>query len=137
MTTPDPRAIEKHLAELEPPKRALVERYYARVPGLVPDAEIGLSYAMPCYLYRGKGLMSVMGTRSGVSVIAYSGTAAKQLRANHPDAGLDISEGGGSIRVTLAAPLADELFDELVRLRVAELDARAPTPTDTHRSADP
>ena len=117
MTAEEPQAIADYLADVEQDKRRIIEGYYARVPGLVPDAVIGRSYAMPAYLYRGKGLVSVMATRTGLSVIPFSGSVAHQLP------GLDTSEKAGSIRITVAEPLSLEVFDEVVRLRRAEIDA--------------
>ncbi|WP_017933542.1 iron chaperone [Nocardioides sp. Iso805N] len=125
MTAAEPRAIEEYLAGLEPAKREPVERYYARAADLIEAVQVGRSYAMPCYLYRGKGLISVMATQQGLSVIPFSGSVTQQLRAAHADAALDLSEGSGSIRITLASPLPDALFDELIRLRAAEIDAKA------------
>lgn len=119
MTEAEPRAIDDYLAEVDPEKRHLIESYYARVVDLVPDAVVGRSYAMPAYLYRGKGLVSVMATKTGLSVIPFSGAVAQQLP------GLDTSEKAGSIRVTVASPLPLEVFDEVVRLRRAEIDAKA------------
>lgn len=119
MTAVEPGAIEDYLAQVATQKRDLIARYYARVPGLVPEAEEGRSYAMPAYLYRGKGLVSVMETKRGVSVIPFSGAVSRQLPGD-----LDISEGAGAIRFTVAEPLPLEVFDEVVRLRRAELDAR-------------
>lgn len=119
MTTEEPQAILDYLADLPVDKRRLVETYYARVEELVPDAVIGRSYAMPAYLYRGKGLVSVMATRSGLSVIPFSGSVAGQLP------GLDTSEKAGSIRVSVAEPLPVEVFDEVVKLRRAEIDGAA------------
>jgi uncharacterized protein YdhG (YjbR/CyaY superfamily) len=118
VTNEEPQAIEDYLSDVEPEKRRIIEGYYARVPGLVPDAVVGRSYAMPAYLYRGKGLISVMATRSGISVIPFSGSVAQQLP------GLDTSEKAGSIRVSVAEPLPVDVFDEVVRLRRAEIDAK-------------
>ncbi|GAA1959147.1 hypothetical protein GCM10009798_18350 [Nocardioides panacihumi] len=117
MTTEEPQAIADYLADVEPDKRRLIEDYYSRVPGLVPDAVVGRSYAMPAYLYRGKGLVSVMATRTGVSVIPFSGSVAHQLP------GVDTSEKAGSIHVDLADPLPVDVFEQVVRLRRAEIDA--------------
>jgi len=119
MTAEDPQAVAAYLAELEPERRRLVETYYARVPELVPEAVVGRSYAMPAYLYRGKGLVSVMATKAGLSVIPFSGSVAQRLP------GLDTSEKAGSIRMTVAEPLPGDVFDEVVRLRRAEIDAHA------------
>jgi uncharacterized protein YdhG (YjbR/CyaY superfamily) len=122
VTTAEPLAIADYLADVDVARRALIEHYYARVPGLVDGVEIGRSYAMPCYLHRGKGLISVMATRPGLSVIPFSGAVTQQLQGAHGS--LDVSAGSGSIRVTVAAPLPDTLFDELVRLRAAEIEAK-------------
>lgn len=122
MTATEPRAIADYLAELDTARRGLIEHYYARVPDLVADVEIGRSYAMPCYLQRGKGLISVMATKPGLSVIPFSGAVTQQLQGAHGS--LDVSAGSGSIRITVATPLPDALFDELVRLRAAEIEAR-------------
>jgi uncharacterized protein YdhG (YjbR/CyaY superfamily) len=119
VTAEDPDAIAGYLDEVEPDKRRLIETYYARVLELVPDAVVGRSYAMPAYLYRGKGLISVMATRAGLSVIPFSGAVAQQLP------GLDTSEKAGSIRTTVGEPLPVDVFDEVVRLRRAEIDGAA------------
>ena len=119
MTSAEPGAIEDYLSDVDPEKRPIIERYYARVPVLVPDAVVGRSYAMPAYLYRGLGLVSVMATKAGLSVIPFSGSVAQQLP------GLDTSEKAGSIRIAVADPLPVDAFDEIVRLRRAEIDARA------------
>ncbi|GAB7007620.1 hypothetical protein JCM18899A_50950 [Nocardioides sp. AN3] len=117
MTSVEPGAIEDYLAEVEPAKRALIETYYARVVELVPEAVVGRSYAMPAYLYRGKGLVSVMATKAGLSVIPFSASVAHQLP------GVDTSEKAGSIHVDLADPLPVDVFEQVVRLRRAEIDA--------------
>jgi uncharacterized protein YdhG (YjbR/CyaY superfamily) len=119
VTSVEPQAIEDYLAEVDPAKRALIASYYARVAELVPEAVVGRSYAMAAYLYRGKGLVSVMATKTGLSVIPFSGAVAQQIP------GLDTSEKAGSIRLTVAEPLPVEVFDEVVRLRRVEIDAKA------------
>lgn len=109
--------IERYLADLAPEKRSLIERLYARVPPLVPDAVVARKYAMPCYAYRGKGLISLMATKAGISAIPYSGAVNRRLPGEH-----DLSAGSGSLHFTVEAPITDELFDELVRLRKLEID---------------
>jgi uncharacterized protein YdhG (YjbR/CyaY superfamily) len=119
MTAEEPEAITGYLVDVEPEKRAVIESYYARVPALVPEAVVGRSYAMPAYLYRGKGLVSVMATKAGLSVIPFSGDVARQIP------GLDTSAKAGSVHVAVDDPLPLVVFDEIVRLRRAEIDAAA------------
>lgn len=109
--------IEDYLATVAPEKRALMERLYARVPGLVPEAEVARKYAMPCYAYHGKGLVSLMATKAGISVIPYSGAVNRALPGEH-----DLSAGAGSLHFTVEAPIADQVFDRIVMLRKREID---------------
>ena len=117
MTREDSAAIADYLAGIDPDKRALIERYYDRVAALVPEAVIGRSYAMAGYLYRGQGLISIMATKAGISIIPFSGAIAGLIP------GLDTSGKGGSIYVTMTAPLPEAIIEEIVRLRRTEIDA--------------
>ena len=110
--------LDDYLATVSPEKRALIEHYYARVTALVPEAVPGRKYAMPCYVHRGKGLLSVMATKAGLSIIPFSGTVGRESAGD-----FEVSAGGGSLHCTPEHPFPDDAFDELVRRRVAEIEA--------------
>lgn len=88
---------------------------------LVPDAVEGRSYAMPALLYRGKGLIATMQTAKHLALYPFSGKVVAQV-AERLD-GFSLSSG--AIRFNVAQPLPADVLDDVVRLRVAEIDAAA------------
>lgn len=109
--------IDDYLATVTPEKRELIARLYRRVTALVPEAVVARKYAMPCYAYRGKGLVSLMATKDGISAIPFSGSVNRALPGHH-----DLSAGAGSLHFTVEEPVSDDLFDQLVTLRKQEID---------------
>jgi len=124
MTEIDPAAIDDYLASLDDDQQHVLDHYYSRVPAIVPDAVVGVSYAMPCYLHRGKGLVSVMATRGGYSFIPFSGSLLPAL-ADEFGVELDLSEKSGTVRVKPDELLPDDLFDRMVELRRDQIDVQA------------
>jgi uncharacterized protein YdhG (YjbR/CyaY superfamily) len=108
--------VMDYLAGVEPARRALIEHYYDLAHELFPEAVPGTKYAMACYTLRGKGLISVMATQAGLSVIPFSGSLNSQVARD-----FEVSEGGGSLYCTVERPLPDAVFCELVRLRAAQI----------------
>ncbi|MEI7059213.1 DUF1801 domain-containing protein [Nocardioides sp. CCNWLW239] len=108
--------VMDYLSGIEPAKRALIEHYYELVRELFPEAVPGKKYAMACYTLRGKGLVSVVATKAGLSVIPFSGSLNAQVAGE-----FEVSEGGGSLYCTVEHPLPDDAFSELVRLRAAQI----------------
>lgn len=116
MTDPVTDPVTAYLDGVEPAKRALIEHYYALVREVAPEAEPARKYAMACYALRGKGLISVMATKPGLSIIPFIGTLNAVVAGD-----FGISAGGGSLHCTVELPLPDEAFIELVRLRAAQI----------------
>lgn len=108
--------VSDYLADVEPARRAVIEHYYGLVRDQFPDAVPGTKYAMACYTLRGKGLISVVATKAGLSVIPFSGSLNSQVAGD-----FEVSEGGGSLYCTAERPLPDDAFTELVRLRAAQI----------------
>ena len=116
--TPDP--IAEQLLSLPTDQREVLAPYWARAAELVPAAVPGLSYGMPALRHLGKGLVSLMPTKAGFSVYPYSSAIVATIMARHPGHG----HTKGSIHFTAAAPLPFDLFDDLVRARLQELEAK-------------
>lgn len=108
--------VASYLEGVAADKRAVIEHYYGLVRELVPEAVPDRRYAMPCYALDGKGLISVMATKAGLSIIPFSGSLNAQVAGD-----FGVSAGGGSLYCTAARPLPDEAFVVLVRLREAEI----------------
>ena len=88
---------------------------------LVPEAVEGRSYAMPALLYQGKGLIATMQTAKHLAVYPFSGKVVSQVAERL--AGFSLSSG--AIRFSVGQPLPDDVLDDIVRLRVAEIEAAA------------
>lgn len=108
--------VTAYLDGVEPGRRALIEHYYALVRELVPEAVPDRKYAMACYALGGKGLIAVMATTPGLSIIPFSGSLNARVAGD-----FGVSEGGGSLHCTVARPLPDDAFAELVGLRAAQI----------------
>jgi uncharacterized protein YdhG (YjbR/CyaY superfamily) len=118
MTAADAKAIDDYLAKQPENDRSIISPYYEHARKLVPTAEPGHSYGMAALLYKGKGLVSLMTTAKGYSVIPFSGQVHKHI------SGLKTSEKGGSIYFTADDPLPMDTFDEILRARIAEIDSK-------------
>jgi uncharacterized protein YdhG (YjbR/CyaY superfamily) len=88
---------------------------------VVPVAEEGMSYGMPALLYKGKGFLSCMVTKAGLSFYPYSGKVVETL-------GEKLKEfecTTGSIHFTVEHQIPDEIIIEAIKLKIAEIDERA------------
>jgi uncharacterized protein YdhG (YjbR/CyaY superfamily) len=55
--------IDEYLASLSGKDKQVIEHMYAVVREMVPDATEELSYAMPAFKYKGKGLVAIMANK--------------------------------------------------------------------------
>ncbi|MEJ3405532.1 DUF1801 domain-containing protein [Rathayibacter sp. YIM 133350] len=112
--------VDDYLATLEPRVGALFGRIRDRVYVLVPEVVQGTSYAMPAYLYHGKGLLATMQAAKHLALYPYSGQV---LTALGPDLD-EFSHTQGTLRFSLEHPPSDALVDRIIQLRRAEIDEK-------------
>lgn len=112
--------VDDYLADLADSDRAVVQHLYDVARSVAPAAEQGRKYAMPCLVYAGKGLISVMHTRKHLAIYPFSGTVLPELAAEL--AGFDRTEG--TLRFQADAPPSDALVRSIVDLRRAQIDGR-------------
>lgn len=115
----DAAAVDAYLAALPAEQRELLGRLRARVKALVPEAEEFISYAMPAFRRDGRGFLWYAGWKRHCSV--YPLTDA--FIAAHADELAGYGRTKGSLHFSAAQPLSDALVDDLVRSRLADLDA--------------
>jgi len=113
-------SIAEFIASLGSERASVLAPYFARARELVPDAVDGVSYGMPALKLGDKGLLSLMPTKAGFSAYPYSSDVVAAVMARHPG----IEHTKGSVHFTAAELLPLAVLDDLVRTRVAELDAR-------------
>lgn len=115
----DTSPIDAYLATLPADQRDALERLRAQVTRLVPDAAETISYGMPTFKLDGRALLWYAGWKNHLSI--YPLTDA--FLAAHADELAGYGRTKGSVHFTPEAPLPDSLFEELVKGRLADLEA--------------
>ena len=113
----DPR-IDAYLAALPPNQRASLEGLRARIARHVPDAVETIGYGMPAFKLDSRGLIWFAGWKAHCSI--YPLTDA--FLAAHRDAFEGFGRTKGSVHFTPERPLPDDLLDDLIRARVADVE---------------
>jgi uncharacterized protein YdhG (YjbR/CyaY superfamily) len=113
--------LTEYYATLPDEVRETFDGIRRRVIELVPDAVEGRSYGMPALLYRGKGLLSTMQTRTHLAIYPFSGTVV----ASVADRLADYSVSKGAIRFSVDHPIPPDVLDDVILSRVGELDEKS------------
>jgi len=112
--------IEAYLAALPDPERAALEHLRAVIREAAPDATEAISYQMPAFKDRGRGLVAYAAFKDHCSLFPMSTKVFDEL-------GEEIERyrsSKGTIRFTVAEPLPDDLVTRVVHARLAENEAR-------------
>ena len=112
--------VDTYNSEQTPEVRKLFIHMGDILQELVPEATQGLSYAMPCFLYKGKGLMAVLVTKKFLSLYPYSGKTVATLEHELKD----FECTTGSIHLSLEKPIPDSLLRKIIQTRVQEIDLK-------------
>ena len=113
-----PQTIDEYLENVEPSKRAVLERIRGIVKGICPDAEESISYQMPTLKYKGRALVYFTASKKHMSFMP-SSWAIAEFAEELKD--FDTSEH--TIRFTLDNLLPDSLIKALVRNHIRDIDA--------------
>lgn len=128
---PSPEVAAIVDATPEPMRTALLElRAISRAAA--PEATDTITYAMPGLRYRGRALVAYAAWKEHVSLYPM-GRDVMEAFADEL-AGYAISEGRGAIRFAPQRPLPRTLIEAIVRMRVAQVDARTPRGKLAHRA---
>ena len=110
--------FDRYLEDLPADQAEALARVRYTVAGAVPEAEEGVSYGMPAFLYRGRPLLGVRAAKGHLSVYPFSPAAVDAVSGQLD--GFSLSKG--TIRFTAAQPIPEGVLLELVRVRRAEID---------------
>jgi uncharacterized protein YdhG (YjbR/CyaY superfamily) len=116
--TTDPR-VDAYLAGLPPGHRELLQRLREQVRALVPDAEETISYGMPAFKLDRKFLLSYAGWKNHCSIYPWTDS----LFDRHAGALEGYERTKGSLHFTPERPLPEAAVEDLVRWRIADLEA--------------
>jgi len=117
---PDARAAaDAYLATLPGPQRAALEHLRAVIERACPDAVPAVSYRLPAFRYHGQVIAGFAASKQHLALYPFSGEAVE-----HHAGELAGFEGTkGSIHFTVEHPLPDDLVEQIVRWRMARVDA--------------
>jgi uncharacterized protein YdhG (YjbR/CyaY superfamily) len=109
--------MDDYLEGLAPAEQAALEGVRAVVAGVVPDAEEGVSYGMPAFLYSGRPLLAFRAAKRHLSVFPFSPAAIEAVE--HRLEGFDLAKG--TIRFSPDRPVPEDVLADLVRARMQEI----------------
>lgn len=109
--------VDDYLAAVPEPQQATLERLRATLAALLPDAEQGISYGVPCFKLGGKGVAGFGFYKNHCTYFPMSGSITTELA----DELTGFVTAKGSIRFPTDEPLSDDLVARLVEARRREI----------------
>lgn len=117
---PKPKAkaktIDDYLAPLSKDKRAALERLREIIRATAPEAEECISYQMPAFRLKGKGLIWFAAAAKHCAIYGVPNSFNDELKEYD-------TSGKGTIRFDPNKPLPAALVRKLVRARIARISA--------------
>jgi uncharacterized protein YdhG (YjbR/CyaY superfamily) len=109
--------VDDALADLPEADRECLQHVIDIARQLVPEATQGMSYGMPALKLDGKPLLGVVAAAKHLSVFPFSPEAVEAVAGRL--AGFSLSKG--TIRFTAEHPIPDDVVEDIVGLRQAEI----------------
>jgi uncharacterized protein YdhG (YjbR/CyaY superfamily) len=111
--------VDAYLAARPPDQRELLEAVRKRVAALAPNAVETFAYAMPAFRLRSQYLVSFAGWKRHCTVYP----VGPELLEQYADKLQGYGRSKSSLHFTSRQPLPDGLLEDLVRARVAAIEA--------------
>jgi uncharacterized protein YdhG (YjbR/CyaY superfamily) len=124
-------AVDAYLANAREEHRPALQALRATIAAAAPEAVEGISYGIPGFKYRGKGLAWYADFKAHCSF--FPGGTAQRYRAEL--SGFRLSKG--TIQFTPDHPIPAELVQRMIRARMAETDADAAAKAKAKAKAKP
>jgi len=110
---------DKYLGRLEEPKRSTLAALRRTIVEIVPDAEEVISYGVPAFRVDGKIVAGFAAFKNHLSYLPFSGSVLDRL-AGQLD-GYTMTKG--SLHFAVDRPLPKPLVEQLIAVRLAQIDA--------------
>lgn len=105
--------IDEYVSSLSGHEQETIQHVYDLAQKLVPEAEQGVSYGMPCLKCKGKGLISVMVTKKFLSLYPFSAIQA----VIGADELVGFETTSGSVHFSPDHPIPDDTLRKLILAR--------------------
>lgn len=115
-----PASVRAYLRSLAPEQRAAVQKLRETIAAAAPDAEEGITYAMPGFLLDGRGLVAYAAFKDHYSLFPMS---MRAIEAHRDELGPRVT-GKGTIAFEYGRPLPAALVKKVVRTRLTEALAK-------------
>jgi uncharacterized protein YdhG (YjbR/CyaY superfamily) len=109
--------MDDYLEGLPPSQKAALARVRGVVGRVVPEAEEGVSYGMPAFIYAGRPLLACRAAKKHLSIFPFSPAAIEAVK--HRLDGFDLAKG--TIRFSPDRPVPDDVLVDVVRARMQEI----------------
>ena len=113
-----PATVNAYMAALPEPIRAALGELRATIRSTAPESEEVIGYDMPAYRSNGKFVVSFSAFKNHYSLFPASGA----VMAVHGDVLRPHLSGKATLRFDPAEPIPAEVFADIVRIRLAEVN---------------
>jgi uncharacterized protein YdhG (YjbR/CyaY superfamily) len=114
--------VDDYLAGVPEPQRATLSTMRAMIAELLPDAEQGIAYGVPCFKVGGKGVAGIGFFKNHNTYFPMSGSITAELAGELTG----YVTAKGSLQFPADAPLPQPLVERLIEARFREI-ARSTT----------
>ena len=111
--------VDEYLELMPEPFGAALKIVRDRLVAAIPDVEQVISYRVPIFQYRGRGLVGLSATAKECSLLLMSPPTAKTLAASLDEGSIT----GATLHFDPAHPLSEATIRRIVDLRISEVDA--------------
>ena len=122
MTEVSTQDVDDYLAAVPEPQRTTLEAVRATLVALLPEAEQGIAYGVPCFKEGGAGVAGFASYKNHCTYLPMSGSITTELA----DELSGFVTAKGSVQFPIDEPLPAELVEHLVDARRREI-ARSTT----------
>ena len=109
--------VDAYLAAVPEPQRSTLDQVRSTLAAMLPEAEQGIAYGVPCFKVAGKGVAGFGFYRNHCTYFPMSGSITAELA----DDLTGFATAKGSIRFPNDEPLSTDLVAKLVEARQREI----------------
>ncbi|MBV8438106.1 MAG: DUF1801 domain-containing protein [Silvibacterium sp.] len=112
--------VDEYLALVPEPARTTLEKLRANIRAAAPEATEVISYGMPAFKYRGRGLVAIAAFKKHCSLFPMSGAVIDRFKDDLE--GFHTSKG--TLQFPVDRPLSAALLKKIIKARMVEIEAR-------------
>ena len=112
--------FDEYIAIVPEPGRTTLEKMRATIRSVAPDATETISYGLPTFKYRGRGLVAIAAFKKHCSLFPMSGAVIDKFKGELE--GFHTSKG--TLQFPPDKPLSATLVKKIIKARVAEIDQK-------------